>query len=318
MNFIVTEMTFMRYFMPLILEGNKRSIKSRIFIAPNAKYNNPYRFQDVFKHINDKHDVDILQLAQVNNYPDTTFLIEGCGVDYINYENKKYSITYMTDFTTSYENYIDKVDHVIFPSKHIAEYYNKVSDKNLYLGAPKYGVELSKEEINKKYNLDDSKKALVIFPRTRDLNKVDLNKIYRSLREMGYKILVKTRGKDLVQEHLKGDYYFIDNSWYPHTTMELMEISDFVVNFSSTSIKECVILRKPLINFDIKPFRLLLDFLYDYSYCKQMKTDFNSSELQEAVRDLINKSHDSEFNEASEKYLFNRKDVCKNILDNVG
>ena len=49
-----------------------------------------------------------------------------------------------------------------------------------------------------------------------------------------------------------------------------------------------------------------------------MKTDFNSSELQEAVRDLINKSHDSEFNEASEKYLFNRKDVCKNILDNVG
>ena len=95
-------------------------------------------------------------------------------------------------------------------------------------------------------------------------------------------------------------------------------ISDFVVNFSSTSIKECVILRKPLINFDIKPFRLLLEYLYGYSYCKQMTTNFNSNELQEAVRNLIGENHDLEFNEASEKYLFNRKDVCKNILDNVG
>ena len=104
MNFIVTEMTFMRYFMPLILEGNKRSIKSRIFIAPNAKYNNPYRFQDVFKHINDKHDVDILQLAQVNNYPDTTFLIEGCGVDYINYENKKSRIKFLKKSQNKLQN----------------------------------------------------------------------------------------------------------------------------------------------------------------------------------------------------------------------
>jgi hypothetical protein len=308
----------MRYFMPLILEGNKRSIKSRIFIAPNTKYNNPYRFQDVFKQIREEHKVDVLELKQVNNYPDITFFVEGCGIDSVKYKNKKYSVTYMTDFTTSYESYINKVDHVIFPSKYIAEYYNKISDKNLYLGSPKYGAELNKEQINKKYNLDDSKKALVIFPRIRDLNKVDLNKIYRSLREMGYKILVKTRGKDLVQEHLKGDYYFVDNSWYPHTTMELMEISDFVVNFSSTSIKECVILRKPLINFDIKPFRLLLDFLYDYSYCEQMKTDFNFDELQTAVKNLTEKNHDASFNEASEKYLFNRKDVCKNILDNAG
>ena len=62
MNFIVTEMTFMRYFMPLILEGNKRAIKSRIFIAPNTKYNNPYRFQDVFKQIKEEHKVDVLEL----------------------------------------------------------------------------------------------------------------------------------------------------------------------------------------------------------------------------------------------------------------
>jgi hypothetical protein len=135
---------------------------------------------------------------------------------------------------------------------------------------------------------------------------------------MGYKILVKTRGKDPVEDRFKGDYYFVDNSWHPHTTMELMEISDFVVNFSSTSIKECVILKKPLINIDVKPFKLLLDFLYDYSYCKQMKTDFSFNELQRVVKYLTETDHNAAFDEAIEKHLFNREGVCKNILDNIG
>ena len=49
-----------------------------------------------------------------------------------------------------------------------------------------------------------------------------------------------------------------------------------------------------------------------------MKADFNFNELQQAVKNLTDNNHDASFNEASEKYLFNRKDVCKNILDNVG
>tara|TARA_R100001594_G_scaffold148475_3_gene203777 strand:- start:151 stop:1113 length:963 start_codon:yes stop_codon:yes gene_type:complete len=318
MNFIVTEMTFMRYFMPLILEGNRRSIKSRIFIAPNSKYNNPFLFREVFEEINQKHGVDILNLSQVNEYPDKTFLIEGCGIDSIKYDKEKYCITYMTDFTTSYERYINQADRVILPSKALAEHYKKISDKNLYLGSPKYDVKLNKNNICKKYNLDDSKKALVIFPRRRDLHKVDLNKIYRCLREVGYKILVKTRGKDPVQDEFRGEHYFLDDSWYPHTTMELIEISDLVVNFSSTSIKECVLLKTPVINFDIKPFNLLLSFLYDYPYCKQMKTDFSSEELTEVIQKLTEHSHEEFFNEAIEKYLFEREGTSSRILDSVG
>ena len=167
-------------------------------------------------------------------------------------------------------------------------------------------------------NLDDSKKALVIFPRRRDLHKVDLNKIYRCLREAGYKILVKTRGKDPVQDEFRGEHYFLDDSWYPHTTMELIEISDLVVNFSSTSIKECVLLKTPVINFDIKPFNLLLSFLYDYPYCKQMKTDFSSEELTEVIQKLTEHSHEEFFNEAIEKYLFEREGTSSRILDSVG
>ena len=312
-------MTFMRYFMPLILEGNKRSIKSRIFIKPNAKYNNPFLFNDDFKKISHDHKVDILDLSQVNEYPDNTFLIEGCGVDSIKYADKKYSITYMTDCTLSYKKYIDKVDHVIMPSKAFAEYCGNLSDKNLYLGSPKYDAVLDPSTIYEKYGLTHTKKALVIFPRNRDLKKIDMGKIYDTLRSMGYQILVKTRGKDPVKDKLlRGDQYFIDESWFPHTTMELIEVSDIVINFSSTSIKECVLLKTPLINFDVKSFDLLLNFLYDYPYCEQIKLNFSSQEMSEAIKKLENSNHDEHFNNAIERFLFKKEGTCGRILDKLG
>tara|TARA_R100000008_G_scaffold77767_1_gene58347 strand:- start:73 stop:1035 length:963 start_codon:yes stop_codon:yes gene_type:complete len=318
MNFIVTEMTFMRYFMPLIAEGNKRSIKSKIFISSNPKYNNPYLFRKEFKKIKSEYGAEILDLSQVDDHPDKTFLIEGCGIDHLNYENEKYSLTYMTDFATNFDNYIDKVDNVIFPSEYLAQCYDKLTEKNLYLGSPKYDVEFDKNEILKKYDLDDSKKVLLIFPRTRDMDKIDLEKLYSDIRQMGYKIMVKTRGKDPINEDkLKGDYYFLDRSWYPHTTMELIEVSDFVINFGSTSIKECVLMRKPVVNFDIKPFKLLLDFLYDYPYCAQLGANYDFAQLQSAVTNLINNDHTAAFDEAIDKFLFEPGQVSKKILDEV-
>ena len=34
--------------------------------------------------------------------------------------------------------------------------------------------------------------------------------------------------------------------------MELISISDFIINFDSSSIEECLMLNKPLINFSVK------------------------------------------------------------------
>ena len=309
----------MRYFMPLIIEGNKRSIKSKIFISANRKYNNPLLFKKQFDQIRQEQNVEVLNLSDINSYPDKTFLIEGCGIEAIRYSDKKYSLTYMTDYTVSYDRYINKVDHVILPNVIFAKKYNKISDKNLYLGSPKYDIFLDKNLIYKKYNLSDQKKALVIFPRNRDLKKIDMRKIYDTLRSMGYQILVKTRGKDPVKDKsLRGDQYFIDESWFPHTTMELIEVSDIVINFSSTSIKECVLLKTPLINFDVKSFDLLLDFLYDYPYCEQIKLNFSSQEMSEAIKKLENSNHDEHFNDAIERFLFKKEGTCARILDNLG
>ena len=332
MNFVITEMTFLRYFMPLIIEGNKRGIKSRVFISENNKYNNPlypnnlnvlhelHKTHNIaVEMIKKQHHIDEAEQAHINKFPDTTFLIEGCGVDDIEYSNKIISFTYMTDFSGIYKKYIDKVDHVVFPSRWCAEHYGFNSDKNIYLGSPKYDVVLNKGRILSKYKLTgEKKKALIVFPRHRDLAKIDLNKIYSFLQKMGYEILVKTRGKDKVQnQKLHGDHYFEDSSWFPHTTMELIEISDIVINFSSATVKECVMLKTPIINFDIKPFKLLLDVLYEFDYAIQLRPDVDFDRFSNVVKQLTSADLKSAFDEAISKYLFDKKGVSKRILDYV-
>ena len=146
----------------------------------------------------------------------------------------------MIEFYANSLSYYDEVDHIILPSKFMAEKYGFADrDKCLYLGSSKYDVELDKDQVLKKYNLPKEKeRALVLAPRTRDLNNFDLNKMYKILRKHNYDVVVKSRGKDRLPDRLMGDYYFEDASWFPHTSMELMKVSDIIINFSSTAIKE--------------------------------------------------------------------------------
>ena len=325
-DFALHQMTALRYFMPLIIEANKRGIKSNFFVGSCGKYNSPHLYKDLLFEISKRCGVKLWNLEFGKKRKNFMFFVGKNGLKELdikadNRTQKVVILTYMTDFTRNHEeghNHLDmnKVDHMIYPSRYMAEYYGKNSDKNLYLGSPKYDIELDKEHICKKYNLKKSdKKVLVIFPRNRDVNKIDLNQIYRGMRKMGYKVLVKTRGKDPVEDRFKGDYYFTDNSWYPHTTMELIEVSDLVVNFSSTSIKECVMLKTPIVNFNIKPFELLLDFLYDYSYCEQVKIDFTFEDLQTAVKNLTENNHNLAFDYVIDNYLFKKENTSARILD---
>ena len=228
-------------------------------------------------------------------------------------DNVKVSLTYMTDFIDSCKNYIDKIDYMVFPSEYFANHYGKISEKNLYLGSPKYDCKRQcREELLEKYNLSDDKYALVVYPRIRDIHRINLDKIYDFVRRMGYKVLVKTRGKDPVHtESHKGDHIYMDYSWYPHDTMELAQLSDFIINFDSTVIKECVMMRTPLINYNIKPNvrhgskkGIRLKFLYDYRYCKQLEADSDFERLKEAVEYLVNSDLSSEFDRSIEKHLF--------------
>ena len=324
-NFVLTEMTFLRYFMPLIIEGNKRGINSTIFLCDptsHQKYTQPDKYKDTLVDLGQKHNFKIKYLDEIKNYSGITFLIEAVGFNLVHAASdlepflakkyKKIVLTYMTDFEGSYEHYINKVDYVTFPSKSFAEHYNCLSDKNIYLGSTKYDVDLNEEEIKEKYSLTNEKKALVVFPRLRDMHKINLIKLYQTLYQMGFKILVKTRGKDPVPAMLRGDYYFEDDSWYPHTTMELIKVSDIVINFSSTVIKETIMLNKPIVNFSIKPHKHL-DFLYNYDFCRDLTSP---NELEPAIDYLLKTDLKKEYNKAIQEHLF-PPGSSKRIIDFV-
>ena len=317
MNFILIEMTFLRYFLPLAIEGNKKNVKSTFFIGKTSKYNSPHLHKKELELVCKVHNIEIKDISEIQDDGKPIILVEGVYAKNLSgLKGKKYSLTYMSDYSVgNYENYLGLVDHVVFPSFSLASNYNTMSEKNLYLGSPKYDISLKKEEILKKYNLSDSKKALVIAPKLRDIANIQLNGIYDVIRSAGYQVLVKTRGKDPMNRSLHGDRYFEDASWFPHTSMELIEISDFVINFDSTSIKECVLLRTPVINFNIKPFKQPFYFLYNEKYCIDIKEKIDYNKLKKHIEKIVTVKEE-DFDNVIKEHLFDYNSSQK-ILEHM-
>tara|TARA_R110002020_G_scaffold382710_1_gene593408 strand:+ start:182 stop:1210 length:1029 start_codon:yes stop_codon:yes gene_type:complete len=330
----MNQVTALRYFMPLVIEGNRRGLQSRFFIEPKPpKYNCCFRNIDVIKKLSKEFNIQVFRLNDIQNYPNSpTFFIEDQLIyNVANIKNKKYIIPSMIDYIAYHSKktsdpghapgrYVDHCDNVFMVSEFLASYYDCVSEKNVYLGSPKYDVALKSQEIFAKYNISPlDKYALVVFPRIRDHRKIDLVSIYDELHSLGYKIIVKNRGKDHISDKkLAGDLYLEDVDWFPHTTMELIKISDFIINFSSTTIKESIMLRKPIINFDIKPFKTTpMKYLYEYNFCKNMDSNFSTQQLRESIVDIQTNDFTKDFDNCIKNHLFENKNVSKNIVDFV-
>ncbi len=242
-------MTFWRYFVPVAKEAKKRGHTPVFSLHYNAKYNNPCS-------TNNRRVCDKLVHDHEFGYAwdgDVTICVEGIGAKR---SSVSYALTYMYDFSGLYKGYIDHVNHVVLPSEYFAKFFNCVSDKNLYLGCPKYDVDIDPADVYKKYNLTNEKKyALVVYPRARDIGKVDISKICKDLQEEGYTPLLKTRGKDPIRSEHGSYINFADESWYPHTSMELLTICDKVINTGSSLIKEAAMLGKQhlVTNYNVKP-----------------------------------------------------------------
>jgi hypothetical protein len=315
-NFIFREMTALRYYVPLVSEGNNRQIESNFYIGPSGKYNCPTRFPEAIKKITDKYKINLIDISEASLAKDIMFYIEdsGLGLQDERYSGKKVAFTYMNDFSkdiggqTSYEkNLIQYYDHIIFPSEFYAKFHNTVSEKNLYLGSPKYDLTFDNEKIREVYGIPKNVKcALVVFPKTRDLHKIDLVKICNIIASLGYFPLIKNRKKDAVQGTEIFKYYFEDENWYPHTTMDLMSISDIVINFGSTTVKECVKLKKPFIDFPIKPHdkKYTLPFLYEYDYCRQLPASFKEENFISSFQELVSKDHSASFERSIRNHLW--------------
>ena len=304
-------MTCLRYFIPLVHEAFLRGVQSRFYVGSFDKYNCPFRHPKVLSYFVQRYQIEVLEIEKLKEAKELTFYIEDVGIDQSGPDNKKIVLTYQNDFVNEgdhcYHNYIDSVDHVIFPSKFIAEYHKTVSDKNLYLGSPKYDISIDRRQVIEKYDLPDRDNILILFPKLRDLEKSNILEILSHIKKMSCNAIIKTRGKDRVtSESMRGDRYFEDVSWFPHTTMELLAASDLVINFGSTAIKECVMMRKPVINFPIKPHNIekTFPFLYEYSYCEQHQPNCGFKKFEESARRLMSADHQSAFDESIGNHLF--------------
>ncbi len=302
MNFILGETTFLKYFIPLTIEGNSRDIKSKYFLGRRGKPTDPQRNKKEILKLSKEYNFDVYDISEINNHKGLIFSVEGVDINFIKDDRKLVVLTYMSDFTNLYKTYINRADHVILPNRHFASVYNTLSSKNLYLGSPKYD--------HVKYEEFGTKNALVMYPKNRDLHKVDLDVVYGWLRELGYRILVKTRPKDPIRiKSHHGDESYCDEYWYPSQSLELMQRSSLVINFGSTSIKEIIMMKRPCINFNTKPYKMQLDFLYDGDHCKNLNCGCTKEEFVDGIDSI-----DNNYDEVIRKYLF-EGNSSKRILD---
>ena len=90
-----------------------------------------------------------------------------------------------------------------------------------------------------------------------------------------------------------------------HISLELIKISEIVINFGSAAIEECVMMNTPVIDFNIKPFEKIFKSLYEYKFVKNFESQFKEKEFKEAINYLVRSDFKKEFNKAQEKNLFN-------------
>lgn len=314
-NFLLDGLTFLRYYAPVALEASRRGHACRFFIKKSNKYNCPY----VEKNMNmllsfcEPNGFSIHSHEELHSYPGLCFLIEGGMVEFLGPQHHSVSLTYMTDFRFSYEKYIDAVDNVIFPSELFAQHYNTISDKNLYLGSPKYDFESDPDEVYKSYNLSkENKYCLIIYPKLRDLHKVDIEKVIQIADKLGYTSIIKHREKDKPRKKYNCKTYG-DFRWFPHTTLDLLTVSDIVINTGSTTVKEAVMKQVPILNFNIKSHHEHLVFLYDHNFCINQK-QFSDNELLKSMDHLTTNNFDAQFTKCKKDQLFVDNSTNK-ILD---
>ena len=89
MNFALSGMTFLRYYLPLIIEGNRRGIKSKVFVGQSGKYNCPRRNLKLLHNISNQHGFKMFDMPEISNCDGPIFLIEGDNLDLVEHRDNK-------------------------------------------------------------------------------------------------------------------------------------------------------------------------------------------------------------------------------------
>ena len=354
--FTLSEMTQMRYLYPLAEEVTNRGLQSVFLPFERGKYNCVGNHKATLEKLCQNIDAKIAWLphwrqkkedCNFKNEGELIFCVEGAkgageklASGFLPRNNRFVSLVYAIDYLYNYHVYKDLSEAAVFtsqdslecvypPLKRAASTYEASNTKNIALGSPKFDVKLDANKIREKYNLSSKPKALFIFPPdlrglyTNDhklgFSNEQFSQLYSTLNDLGLEVLVKNRAKNInLNKALQGDRYFLDTDWHPHTTMELMEVADLIINVDSSAIDEAIMAQKPILNFNfynpdigVKAF----PYLYKYDYCIEFKEFPPQKKLKEACSFLINTDFTNIFNESIKKHMCEKFMSSKKIID---
>ena len=314
MYFTLGEATHLRYLFPLARQFSLQGGTPVFLPFSKGKYNCIKRYEKILKKLASSINAEINWLPGFKKTGEIIFCVEGAKGDenrfasgLIPQDNRVITLVSQLDFLHNFYIYKECSESIIFPSNFLmrcghpelsANTFEPFNPKNIAIGSPLYN--------NKK---------------DRGLGDDEIIKMYKILNELGFEILVKNRGKfDNIEEKLKGDHYFLDPSWFPHDTMQLISISDLVINADSTAIKEIVMGKKPVINFDLfnkDAYGKGFDFLYKYNYCREFYGFPSAKDFVDACKFLVSTNLKDEFDKSITNHLFKAGSSSKNILHYV-
>ncbi len=290
------------------------------------------------KSIAKKYNIKMMDMNDITNYPTLTFLMEGdisgtsendinsSGLFNLSDMHLKVSLTFNADFIWTYPKYIKFVDYVVLPGKTFATTYNHLSPKNLYIGSPKFDIKLNSNELFVKYNLNPKNKHVIFFyPKKKwissspvlENHEPKMIHIAGLLKQLGFKIILKTREKDRVANKI-ADYYFEELDVFPNTSIELLSISTMAVMFSSATVEECVMMNVPVIDFKVDTKFTRFEFLYNPSFSR-IVDDLNISfeNLKTIVDHITRNTPDVKdaFEDTRKRHMFINTNISAKMLD---
>ena len=341
--YIFSSITYLQLYISLVIEFSNLNYKN-IFIIKESKKKrkccpihniknsellNKYKNEYNFETINYNNNIN-----KIKNLEGIVFMVDGDvygahekhkKTSILNILNKKstlkISLIEHINFRKTYEYYIDDVDYCIFSNINLPKQYNKISNKNLFLGNTKFDNIITKKLIYRKYNLDDKKKyCLLLYPKNFFFNKTKtikydyLDKIYMYLSKLGYDIIVKTRPKDnnILDKH-KGILTVCSNH-YPNESLELMKISELCVIFGSSANEEALYMKIPCIDFKMDNNSRNTYLLNDKIYIQIDNLENITFEEFKNIYNNLEKKNSNIFSEFKNKYLFDHKNSAKQYI----
>lgn len=336
-GFLLNSMSHLKYYIPIIIEANNKKIYSTVFIIRNnrnkSNFDNrcPYKSIDILKKYSKKYKFNIENIEKSKNI-NIIFDIDGENKFFYHNTNKIISITWICDYIKNYSNYIDNIDYCIFNGKkftyNLFDYIDKKNlflkniNKNLFLGSPKFDIKMDKKNLINKYNLSDKKKYLFIFlPKINTFDEKILIYILNFFNKKNYFLLLKNRKKDdyrkeLIDRFPKNHLYLSVECWFPHTSLELIYISEFVFNFDSSGSIESIMLDKFIIHYQCKSEKYLAPKINKFinEIWKEFISIDSVEQLEEAYNTIIKYLNNRNLVKIFRNEYFSDKSASKEII----